>query len=219
MKQCKKCNISLDINANNCPLCNSVINYNKNFKGSYPIINNIINKHLFRRIIFFMACIISLTVLFLNYILTPDIKWSLFVVLQIFLSYYVFYNILNGRKKVIKLLLILNIIVCILSVFWDFYTGFHSWSTNYVLPSLCISYGVFMLILRFVDYFAFRENSSYIYLNICLEFAPLILVYLNYAKLNVLVQLSSIFGILNLLILIIFDGSDFKEDIFKKMHF
>lgn len=219
MKQCKKCNISLDVRTNNCPLCNSEIDGVKSFKSSYPFISDIINKHLYRKMILLLAFLTSSIVLVLNYFLTPTIKWSFFVIIQIFMSYYIFYNILNGRKRVIKTLLALNIIVSFLSVFWDFYTGFHGWSTNYVLPSLCITYGAFMLVLRFIDYFAFRESSNYIYLNICLGFVPMILVYLEYAKLNVLIHLSGVFCILNLLILVIFDGSDLKEDILKKMHF
>jgi len=219
MKQCKKCHINLDTFANQCPLCNSAIESSPDFQSSYPMINDIINKSLFRKIVFFLASLISLSVIALNYFLTPNIRWSFFAVLQIFLSYYVFYNILNGQRKVIKFLLALSFVITFLSIFWDIYTGFHGWSTNYVLPSLCISYGTFMLILRFVDYFAFRENSSYIYLNICLEFVPLILVSLNYAKLNTLIYLAGFFGIINLLILIVFDGSDLKEDILKKMHF
>lgn len=219
MKQCKKCNISLDVRTNSCPLCNSEIEEVKNFKSSYPFISDIINKHFYRKMILLLAFLTSLIILGLNYFLTPTIKWSFFVILQIFMSYYIFYNILNGRKRVIKSLLALNIILSFLSVFWDFYTGFHGWSTNYVLPSLCITYGAFMLILRFIDYFAFRESSNYIYLNIGLGLVPAILVYFDYAKLNVLIHLSSVFCILNLLILVIFDGSDLKEDILKKMHF
>ena len=219
MKQCPKCNITLDIRDNYCPLCNSEIIDKKNFKSSYPFISDIINKHLFRKIILFIVILISIIALALNYILTPNIRWSLFVIIQLLVTYYIFYNILNGRKKIIKSLLAINILVSCLSIFWDFYTGFHGWSTNYVLPSLCITYGAFMLVLRFIDYFAFRESSNYIYLNICLEFVPLILVYLEYAKLNVLIYLSTLFCILNLLILVIFDGSDLKEDILKKMHF
>ena len=75
-----------------------------------------------------------------------------------------------------------------------------------------------MIILRLVRYYAFQENSSYIYLNICLEFVPLILVNFGYAKLNVLVYWAGLFGIINLLLLLIFDGSKFKDDIVKKLH-
>lgn len=219
MIKCEKCNVELDIISNKCPLCNSVVQDNTNVDGSYPNIKTVVSSKMLKKIIFFIACMVSIGVIFLNYILTPKIKWGWFVIGQIVMSYYIFSGILNGRKKVIKLLFALNILVCGLSIFWDAYTGFHGWSTNYVIPSLCISYGVFMVVLRIVKYYAFKENSSYIYLNILLMFLPIILVYFGYADLNVLIYLSGLFGIINLLTLIIFDGSSFKDDIVKKLHF
>lgn len=215
---CNKCNVDLDIIDNRCPLCNSEINEFDNFKSSYPKIKRLVTKVLYRKIILFIVCCISFAIAILNYALTPNIKWSLFVILQIFLSYYIFYNILSGRQKVIKLLLSLNIIISSFSVFWDVYTGFHKWSVNYVIPSLCITYGMFMLILRMVKYYVFKENSSYIYLNILLEFIPIILVRFGYATPNILIFLAMIFGVLNLLVLFAFDGSNLKDDIIKKLH-
>ena len=216
--KCEKCNVELDIISNKCPLCKSVVCEDKNPEGSYPILKPVVSNKLYKKLLFFVASIISVVVVILNIALTPNIKWSLFVILQLILSYFIFSKILSGRIKVIKIFLILNILVCFLSIFWDSYTGFHGWSTNYVIPALCISYGVFMIILRFVSYYAFKENSSYIYLNICLEFLPLLLVYLGYAKLNILVYWAGLFGIINLLLLLVFDGSSFKDDIVKKLH-
>lgn len=218
MKKCDKCNVLLDIIDNECPLCNSEIKDDNNFESSYPKLDPVINNHLFRKILLFITCLVSILVIVLNYFLTPSIKWSLFVILQLGLAFYTFYNILSGRKKIIKLLLILSILVSGFSVFWDIYIGYHGWSVNYVIPSICISYGLFMLILRIVNYYAFKENSSYIYLNICLEFVPVALVFFNKADLNLLVYLSGFFGVLNLLTLLIFDGSNFKDDILKKSH-
>ena len=216
--KCEKCNIELDIISNKCPLCKSVVCEDKNPEGSYPILKPVVSNKLYKKLLFFIACFISVAVVFLNIALTPGIRWSFFVILQLIISYWIFSRILSGRVKVIKLFLILNILVCALSIFWDSYTGFKGWSTNYVIPALCISYGVFMIILRFVSYYAFQENSSYIYLNICLEFLPLLLVYLGYAKLNILICWAGLFGIINLLLLLIFDGSSFKDDIVKKLH-
>ena len=178
----------------------------------------VVSKSLFRKLVFFLACVISVAVLILNYALTPNIKWSLFVILQIFASYYVFYNVLSGRKKVVKLLLSLNIIVSGLSIFWDIYTGFKGWSLDYVYPSLCITYGIFVLLLRFINYFAFRQNTSYIYFNICLGFVPLLLLYLDIVKVDILADLSVVIAFINLIILIIFDWSDLKNFIAKKFH-
>lgn len=218
MKRCEKCNIDLDIISNKCPLCNSEIEDIKNFDSSYPALIPIINKHLFRKILLLIVSLISITIITINYFLTPKIKWSIFVVLQLVASYRVFYNILSGRRKVIKLFLMLNIFVCGISLFWDIYTGYHAWSVNYVLPSLCISYGIFMLVIRLVNYYAFKESSSYIYLNICLEFLPMILLFFDKATPNILIYLSGLFGVINLLILLIFDGSHLKDDILKKLH-
>ena len=218
MLKCEKCNIDLDVIDNKCPLCNSIIDDSDNFDSSYPVLKPIVSNKLFKKLLFFVACIISVIVVILNIALTPNIKWSFFVILQLIISSFIFSNVLSGRIKIIKILLILNLLVSTLSVFWDWYTGFHGWSINYVIPALCIVYGTFMIILRLVRYYAFQENSSYIYLNICLEFVPLILVNFGYAKLNVLVYWAGLFGIINLLLLLIFDGSKFKDDIVKKLH-
>ena len=216
--KCEKCNVELDIISNKCPLCKSVVCEDKNPDGSYPILKPVVSNKLYKKLLFFITCIISVIVFILNIALTPDIRWSWFVIGQLMISYYILSKILNGRIKVIKILLMLNIFVCALSIFWDWYTGFHGWSTNYVIPALCITYGTFMLILRFVRYYAFKENSSYIYLNICLEFVPALLVYFELAKLNILIYWAVLLGIINLLLLIIFDGSSFKDDIVKKLH-
>ncbi len=216
--KCEKCNVELDIISNKCPLCKSVVCEDKNPDGSYPILKPVVSNKLYKKLLFFITCIISVIVFILNIALTPDIRWSWFVIGQLMISYYILSKILNGRIKVLKILLMLNIFVCALSIFWDWYTGFHGWSTNYVIPALCITYGMFMLILRFVRYYAFKENSSYIYLNICLEFVPALLVYFELAKLNILIYWAVLLGIINLLLLIIFDGSSFKDDIVKKLH-
>lgn len=216
MSKCLKCNVSIDSLSDRCPLCNSEIELPQD--ASYPKIKRKLTNHLFRRILFLIALTACIVVALVNFILTPQIKWSFFVIIQIVLMYYVFYHFLNGRKKIVKLLFVLNLIVCLLSLFWDYYTGFKGWSINYVFPSLCITYGVFMLVLRFVSYFAFRENSSYIYINVCLEFLPILLLNLDKISVSILAYLSAILGILNLLVLIIFDGSSLKSDIQRKLH-
>lgn len=216
MSKCLKCDVHVDSLSDRCPLCNSEIKISKN--SSYPKMHNKFTNQLFRKIMFLIALAACLTIALVNFILTPDIKWSVFSILQILLMYYVFYHYLNGRKKVIRLLFVLNIIVCILSIFWDYYTGFKGWSINYVFPSLCITYGIFMLILRFVSYFAFREHSSYIYINVCLSFLPILLLNLDKLSVSILAYISAGLGAINLLILIVFDGSSFKSDIARKLH-
>ena len=216
MNRCEKCNVELDIIDNCCPLCGSEVKTNKD--STYPRINYHISSHLIRKIIFFICCLISVSIVLINYYFTPDIKWSLFVILQLFLTFIIFFHILNGKNKIISLLLVLNFLICGISFFWDMYIGFKGWSINYVFPSLCGSFGIFILILRFVNYFAFYENSLYIYLNLLLCFIPIILLYFGKISSPPLSIISAVVGLLNILILIIFDGSKFKKDLEKKLH-
>jgi len=216
MSKCLKCDVYVNSVTNRCPLCDSIIDettdniYPKKVKGlKYGFI---------RKISLLITILCSLCVLLLNFYLTPNYRWSIFVIAQLFIFYILFFKILNGRNRVLRMLFIFNILVCSLSIFWDIYIGFNGWSLNYVLPSLCITYGIFVLLLRFINYFAFRQNSSYIYFNICLGFVPILLLSIDVVKISILADLSAVIAFINLIILIIFDWSDLKNFISKKFH-
>lgn len=216
MVKCNKCNVEVDTVSDVCPLCNSEIK-NKD-ESTYPVIKNNLTKALFMKKIFFIHCIICIIIVLINYFCTPNVKWSIFVVIQIIVAYFIFLRIFKGRHRIIRLLFILNFITCITSIFWDYYVGFSGWSINYVLPSLCISYGIFMIVLRFLRYFAFKENTSYIYLNVCIAFIPFILYKVGKITFPLLAIISLVMGVINILILVIFGWTNFKEDIRKKLH-
>lgn len=216
MKKCNKCKIKISTTSTTCPLCKSQITGKA--ISEFPKIKNIITNNLLRKILLLIVCIISISVAIINYILTPNIKWSLFVIIQLLFGFYIFYNILSGKRKTIKVLLFSSIFISLISIFWDIYTNLHGWSFNYVIPAICITYGLFLIILRIVNFLAFTKNTSYIYLNILLEFIPLILCYFKFANQNILIYLSAFFGFSNLLLLIIFDWAILKNDLIKKMH-
>ena len=216
MSRCKKCDVIVNSVNNRCPLCDSIIDETKN--NIYPRKINGLKYGFVRKISLFITLMCSLCVVLLNYYLTPNYRWSLFVILQLFISYILFFKILNGRNRILRMLFILNVFVSSISIFWDIYIGFNGWSLDYVLPSLCITYGIFVLFLRFINYFAYRKNNSYIYFNICLGFVPLILLYLDIVKVDILADLSAVIAFINLIILIIFDWSDLKNFIAKKFH-
>lgn len=218
MSKCLKCNVEVNSVTNRCPLCNSELKKWEEDKNIYPKRVRAIQHLFIKKIILFIAIICCVAVLALNYFLTPKLKWSIFVVIQILIICKLLSKILSGRNKILKSMFIVNFLVCGLSIFWDIYIGFIGWSLDYVLPSLCITYGIFALALRIVNYFAFRENSSYIYFNIALGFVPMILLHFGYIKVDVLAYLAGIIAFLNLIILVIFDWTYLKNYIAKKLH-
>ena len=216
MSKCLKCDVNVNSVTNRCPLCDSIIDDTKD--NIYPRKIKGLKYRFVRKISLFITLMCSLCVLLLNYYLTPDYRWSLFVVVQLLIFYILFFKILDGKNRVLRMLFAFNILVCFISIFWDIYIGFNGWSLDYVFPSLCITYGIFVLLLRFINYFAFRQNTSYIYFNICLGFVPLLLLYLDIVKVDILADLSVVIAFINLIILIIFDWSDLKNFIAKKFH-
>ena len=216
MVKCKKCGVLIDSPGKICPLCKSTIE--QEIDNSYPVITKKIKKSFVRKLVLFIVLVISLISILINYELTPKYRWSGFVVLGLASTYLVFRSIMDGRKSVLKLLFTLNFLIIILAIVWDYYTGYRGWSVNFVFPSMCISYGLFLIILRIVSYFAFKESSDYIYLNVLLELTPLLLLHFGIISFKPLALVSGIFGIINLFILIFFDWARLKSDLIKKLH-
>ena len=67
MLKCEKCNVDLDIIDDKCPLCNSVIEKDKKFDASYPVIKPVVSNKTFRKLLFFVASVISLLVTFRSF--------------------------------------------------------------------------------------------------------------------------------------------------------
>ena len=218
MSKCIKCDVEVNSVTSRCPLCNSELKKWNKEDSIYPNKVNVLNHALVKKFILLIVVLCSVGTFAINYFLTPNIKWSLFVVLQIIIIGAIVSKIMSGRNKVLKFLFMSSFVICGISIFWDMYMGSRGWSLDYVLPSLCISYSIFVLILRVVNYLAFRETSSYIYFNVMLGFVPCILMAFGYIHVPILAYISGVLAFLNLLILLIFDWSDFKNFILKKLH-
>lgn len=218
MSKCLKCGVDVNSVVFRCPLCNSELKDWHKDESIYPSKVNVLSHALVKKFLLLIVVLCSVAVLALNYFLTPDIRWSLFVVIQIIIIGAIISKIMIGKNKVLKFIFISSFVMCGISIFWDMYVGFNGWSLDYVLPSLCIIYSIFALILRIVNYLAFRENNSYIYFNVMLGFVPCVLMAFGYINFSLLAYLSGVFAFIDLLILLIFDWSDIKNFITKKLH-
>ena len=114
MSKCLKCDVNVNTVTNKCPLCDSIIDETKD--TIYPKKINGLKYGFVRKISLFIALMCSLCVVLLNFYLTPTYRWSVFVIIQLFISYMIFFKILNGRNRVLRMLFMLNILVCSLSI-------------------------------------------------------------------------------------------------------
>lgn len=216
MVRCNKCDVEVNTLSEHCPLCNGIIP--KNEYNIYPYTKKIITSNVLRKILLFIVILTSSVVSLINYSVTPNVRWAGFVIAGLISFFLIFDGIMRGRKKVLKLMFYMCFILILITLFWDYYTGYRGWSLNYVFPSLLICYGIFLIVLRFVSYFAFRQNSTIIYLHVMLEFVPFILLQREIIVFKPLSVICACLGILNLLVLVLFDYSRLKLDLEKQLH-
>ena len=218
MNKCPKCDVDIITNTNICPLChNKIVLKEKN--SIYPKVNTKYHSHelLIKILLFTTICGIIFSLL-INYWVSKEISWSIFVILGI-ISYWLTFSMgMNHHHEFMRILFAEIISIIILSIIWDLLTGFHKWSLTYVLPFLCIAYQVIFLIMRIFTRYAKKEYILYTYLNSFIGLTPLYFIVGN--KLNPIwpSYVSVSFSILSLIFLIIFNHHALETEIERRLH-
>ena len=218
MNKCNKCNVYINTKTNKCPLCGCNIK-NSNGENVFPHINYLNRKyHLMKKILLFLSLCGIFISLYINYSIAHTLSWSYFVVLGIITFWITLLISLNSRKNLIKMLFLEMIILITLSLIWDYSTGFKLWSINYLLPFLCVLYliGIFILKLfmkRYKSEFVFYASiSSIIGLipGVLILFDKLYVIFPSY--------ICSIFSIVMLIYLLVFNKKIVKDELEKRFH-
>ena len=136
MKYCKKCKVYVAGTRDKCPLCqNSIEEINKLSVDRFPKIDkkkSIIN--LFWKLYMLVTTVIVLASFIINYEVPHNSFWCRFVVVGVFTSWVCLYIALKKYKNILKCLFYETISVTAFIIFWDWYTTWHGWSINFVMP-------------------------------------------------------------------------------------
>ena len=218
MNKCNKCNVFINTKTSKCPLCGCNIKSN-NGENVFPYVNCLDKKyHLMKKILLFLFLCGIFISLYINYSIAHTLSWSYFVVLGIITFWVTLLISLNSRKNLIKMLFLEMIFLIILSLIWDYSTGFKLWSVNYLLPFIIVSYliGVFILSMfikklkgEFVFYTCFASVLGLI---------PGLLIILNKLYVNIPSYICSIFSIVMLIYLLVFNKKIVRNELEKRFH-
>lgn len=174
--------------------------------------------HFFR--IFSFCCIAAAVVAaIVNISFTPDRYWAVVVsggILSMWFALAVgFFKRHNLLKNAMWQLLVITI-GCIL---WDAFTGWHSWSVNYVLPSVNIAILISMLIITKLQSLTAREYMIYYLMGAGYGILlPGILWLTGAITIPFLASICIGFNFLMIIAMVIFKHQDFKEELYKKFH-
>lgn len=166
MSKCRRCNIEILDASLSCPLCNGVLELNdvqnteeeadeNNFVSKslmYPDVSPAIKRiNFIIRLTVFFSIIAEGILIYINYVTTPDIKWSLIcgaaLVYACFSLIYSFRHNKSHRKKImVQAILIMPIIVLV-----DYALGYTGWSFNYAIPFVIAGIDIAILVLMIIN--------------------------------------------------------------------
>ena len=216
MRICKKCNLKFKTDLDICPLCQNKL-IGKKEDNVFPFIPNIYKKYsTFFKILLFISFIISLICITID-LMIDKYHFSIFVGLGFACLFIIWNTACTNKDSLCKSILSQLIILSVLSVIWDYFTGFHYWSITYVIPILCIICSINLAILSIILKDYLEEEIFYFICIALIGVIPFIFIIIGIPN-----RIPSIISILLNSIcfvsLSIFKFKDVKEELKRRMH-
>ncbi len=220
MRKCFKCNININTNVEECPLCQSPLKGKEKTDDVFPVIMSNYNNHtLLYKLLLLISVTGILTCIFINYSISKHLTWSYFVIAAIGCFWATLLTAIQRRNYFLKLLFTELNVILIASILWDFITGWHNWSITFVLPLVCISYIVSIFILRLFIRRLLKDYIIYSYVNCLIGMIPLYFVLTN--KVSIMwpsIACVVLCGFL-MITLMIFNKKQVTSELERRFHF
>ena len=172
----------------------------------------------FLKIFFICVILVSIVLLIINMITTPDIYWShLCIVGFIYIFFTVKYSITKLRN-ISGYVVVQTILLAVLMYFIDYRIGYIGWSINIAIPILIIISNITMFILTIINYKNYGKYAINQLIIVILSLSMIYFVYKGYVNNNALINISIIISIFNFLFSLILCFRDFKEEIIRKFN-
>ena len=169
---------------------------------------------------FSFVCVAAVVICFMvNYIFTPKLIWAFFVAggaismwITLAVGFFKRHNLL--KNGIWQMLLIPT--VCII---WDYYTGWHAWSLDFVMPCVDLAVLISMVIITNIQKLPVESYMIYYIMAGILGLLPAILLAFYTSQFSIFSVLCGGISFLWLIALLIFKRRDFFVELYKKLHF
>ena len=220
MKMCEKCEVSIAGSFEKCPLCrNKLTGENQSDYEAFPFIPLAKHKHsaLYRLLQLGSAALVIASFA-VNWMLPQTGLWSLFVIAGVACVWLILITAIRKRHNILKNLAYQVTIISVLSLLWDFSTGWNAWSVNFVIPIAFISVMAATTVLAHVLKMQTDTYIIYSFLLILYGIIPMIFVLSGLCTIilpSVICVACSLFSFVALLI---YEGRNMIEELKRRLH-
>jgi hypothetical protein len=221
MLYCHKCKVRVLGSSRRCPLCQGTLSGEADpLEDAFPVIfpPQASFKRLITLIAFATIAVAVLSVAINISFFSGGVLWFLFVFAGLGCLWLSFLLINRRWQAIPKNIFLQLIVISIMVLLWDFFTGFYKWSLNFVIPILfsssMVALAVFAKIrkLRVEDYVLFLVIISVI------SIFSLLLILFNVVTVVYPAVICFTLSIISLAFLLLFEGKSLGEELQRRMH-
>lgn len=217
--KCYKCKVEINSDNNLCPLCQSRLEPSSKNNPVFPVIPTYYQKHkILYKILFLVSLLGIASCTVSNLLINREISWSFFVILGIICFWLTLITTMKKNRYFMKQIFKELNLVILLAIVWDYVTGWHLWSLDYVLPLTCIAYTLMIVVMRIFFNYHLKDNIITVILNCFIGFLPVIFLLFKITKQTLPSLISIYLSLVMIIILIAFNFKSLKGELERRLH-
>lgn len=224
MKYCEKCGVAVIGEHQRCPLCQtelekaSSLPQNTGEEDIFPQLQELYKRNLFFKVITFLSCLLIIVSFFLNLMLPGRHGWVYIIVGAACCFWVTFYIAFRKRKNVEKAILYMEVLISFLCWLWDYFTGYHGWALDFVLPILGMVTLVSLFIISHCMHAEDDDDLIYLILGSLMGLVPLLFYALHFLHFYVLSLVCALASVIFLTAVLVFQWERMIAEIQRRMH-
>lgn len=216
MRFCPKCQVIVNHNDKNCPLCGRYCEndiapdkyleaYNEIDKVvHYPIINNKSQENFLRKRTFLILIVIMVSCVVINYLFSPDLLWYPYVIIGLLSAYISVFQTIFLKRRLYIQIQVNTLLCCIILFCIDFLAT--QLSGNVLLIGIPIVLGAAILTSNFLIIFSKKSHGYYIALTVsCIwGIIPQLVIWIFSIETSIVISILFLLSVVNFFIIMIF---------------
>ncbi len=221
MLYCQQCRVYSRGVKERCVLCGSTLSQSDCDEGReeiFPTIPPAFEKHVAIRILVFISFAAAVASFAIRMIFPTDFNWPLFVVFGLVSMWLGLIVVVRKRHSIPKTIMWQVTIVTLLSVLWDWQTGWKGWSIDYLIPTVYVSAELVMYISAKIMKLSITDYIMYALLDGLFGVLPILFILFGWVNALYPSVICIAASVIFLAAIFIFQGEEIKNEWHRRMH-
>lgn len=185
----------------------------------YPLIPTVYRQHeMFFKVLTLSTIVGGVVCAAVNLLLPQSGYWSVFVVFGILCFWISLAYAVRKRNNIPKNITVQVLIVSVLSLGWDWLTGWRGWSLDFVIPIACSVALLSLAIITKVMKMPPGDYIAYFIVDIVFGIVPLVFYLTGLVSIVIPSVVCIALSVLSLSALIVFEGKNILQELAKRFH-